>query len=118
MKNKLPAFALRPNRIKHRDLWDIVWLDQQGLRPVFELIPHKLQDRKLTQDYFLKLFDERLSLLSTYKNLLKEYKKEIHRFLSLEQLNNMRDQSNMWSFIIYLISDLGRQIRKIFSNDA
>ena len=26
--DKLIAFALRPNRIKYRDLWDIVWLHQ------------------------------------------------------------------------------------------
>ena len=105
---ELLAFALRPNRIKYRDLWDIVWLHQQGLRPVFRLIPDKLQDRKLTQDYFLKLFDERLSLLTADKTLQMEYKKEIHRFLSLEQFNNIGDQGNVWSFIVYLISDLGR----------
>ena len=50
--DKLLTFALRPNRLKHRDLWDIVWLHQQGLQPRFGLIANKLQDRMLTPEYF------------------------------------------------------------------
>ncbi len=109
--DKLLAFALRPNRIKYRDLWDIVWLHQQGLKPNFELIPKKLQDRRVAPDFFLKLFDERLKLLSSDTHLSQEYAKEMHRFLPLEQLNRMGDHNNTWSFIVYLISDLSEKMR-------
>lgn len=37
--DKLLAFALRPNRIKHRDLWDIAWLHQQGVQAQIDLLP-------------------------------------------------------------------------------
>jgi len=111
-------YKRRPNRIKNRDLWDIVWLHQQGIKPNFGLIPDKLQDRKLTQDYFLNLFDERGRLLSSDNNLPWEYKKEIHRFLPLEHVNKTVDQNNAWSFIVYLIGDLGVQIRKNLSGYA
>ena len=30
LADKMVAFALRPNRIKNRDLWDICWLKQQN----------------------------------------------------------------------------------------
>ena len=40
--DKLVAFALRPNRIKNRDLWDIAWLHQQQIKPAFELVKNKL----------------------------------------------------------------------------
>ncbi len=109
--DKLLAFALRPNRIKHRDLWDIVWLHQQGLNPRFELIPDKLQDRNLTWDFFLNQFDERYKLLSSDANLALDYKKEMHRFLSVDQFSKSQDH-NVWSFIVYLIGDLGAKIRK------
>jgi predicted nucleotidyltransferase component of viral defense system len=109
--DKLLAFALRPNRPKHRDLWDMVWLHQQGIKPHFNLIPKKLQDRKLTQEYFLNLFGERYSSLLENNRLALEFKKEIHRFLSLEQMNKMVEQDNLWSFIVYLIGDLERQLR-------
>jgi predicted nucleotidyltransferase component of viral defense system len=53
--DKLLAFALRPNRIKYRDLWDISWLHQQGIKPRLELIPNKLQDRNYTLENFMDL---------------------------------------------------------------
>ena len=42
--SKILAFALRPNRIKNRDLWDIAWLRQQSVTPAFELLRAKLND--------------------------------------------------------------------------
>lgn len=110
--DKLLAFALRPNRLKYRDLWDMVWLHQQGLKPNFELIPSKIRDRKLTQKHFLNLFNERCQLLSKDNSLAQEFKKEMHRFLPLEQINKTVEQDNLWSFIVYLIGDLGVQMLK------
>jgi len=110
--DKLLAFALRPNRLKNRDLWDMVWLHQQGIKPNFRLIPNKLQDRKLTQEHFLKLFDERRRLLLEDNRLVLEFKKEMHRFLSLEHINNTVEQNDLWPFIVYLVSDLDTQIRQ------
>ncbi len=111
--DKLLAFALRPNRIKHRDLWDILWLHQQGIKPRFELIPKKLADRKITAKHFLKLFEQRSKLLSTEDSLAIDFKKEMLRFLPSEQINQMLDQDKLWSFIIYLINDLNTQVKKI-----
>jgi len=109
--DKLLAFALRPNRIKYRDLWDIVWLHQQGVKPSFGLIPRKLQDRKLTETYFLNLFLQRAQLLSDDSQIELEFKKEMRRFLSIQQINETIEQSNLWSFIIYLIGELGSKLR-------
>jgi predicted nucleotidyltransferase component of viral defense system len=110
--DKLLAFALRPNRLKYRDLWDIVWLHQQGLKPNLGLISNKIQDRKLTQEYFLKRFNERYKLLLEDNKLALEFKREMRRFLSLDQMNKIVEQSDMWPFIVYLIGDLGAQMRK------
>lgn len=104
--DKLLAFALRPNRIKYRDLWDIVWLHQQGLKPNLELIPNKLSDRALTQEHFSNLFEQRLNSLSQDNRLEMEFKKEMRRFLSLEQINKTIEQDNLWSFIIFLMKSL------------
>jgi predicted nucleotidyltransferase component of viral defense system len=109
--DKLLAFALRPNRIKHRDLWDIIWLHQQGIKPSFKLIPSKLQERKITQEYFLNLFEQRCKLLLEDKSLSIEFNKEMYRFLPSEQINKTIEQNNLWSFIVYLMGDLDIQIR-------
>jgi predicted nucleotidyltransferase component of viral defense system len=109
--DKLLAFALRPNRLKCRDLWDMVWLHQQGIKPRFELIPNKLRDRRIASEYFLNLFGERFFLLSEDKHLQLEFKKEMQRFLSIEQIKKIVDQNNLWSFIIHLINDLNTEMR-------
>jgi len=36
--DKVVAFTLRPNRIKNRDLWDLAWLHQQGVKPQMDLV--------------------------------------------------------------------------------
>lgn len=110
--DKLLAFALRPNRIKYRDLWDILWLHQQGLKPKFELIPKKLQDRHLAVKYFLNSFNDRKQLLIENKEMLLEFKKEMHRFLSPDQINQILNKDTFWAFIAYLIEDLGRQLNQ------
>ncbi len=112
--DKLLAFALRPNRLKYRDLWDMVWLHQQALKPSTALIPNKLQDRGLTSGYFFDLFDERQKLLAEDDSLALEFNKELRRFLSPEQMNKAVEHSNLWAFIIYLIGDLGAQLRQNF----
>ena len=109
--DKLLAFALRPNRIKYRDLWDIIWLHQQGIKPSFKLIPSKLQERKITQEYFLNLFEQRCKLLLEDKSLSIEFNKEMYRFLPSEQINKTIEKNNLWSFIVYLMGDLDIQIR-------
>jgi predicted nucleotidyltransferase component of viral defense system len=108
--DKLLAFALRPNRVKYRDLWDIVWLHQQGIKPSFGLIPKKLHDRALSQEYFSNLFEQRLSSLSKDNHLEIEFKKEMRRFLSLEQINKIVEQDNLWSFIVFLMKSLAVQL--------
>ncbi len=113
--DKLIAFALRPNRIKFRDLWDIVWLHQQGLKPKVEFIPNKLRDRNYTLDYFLNLFDKRKEALTENKEILSEFKKEMRRFLSAEQMNQIIEKDNLWAFITYLIDDLGKQLVRSYN---
>lgn len=108
--DKLLAFALRPNRIKHRDLWDIVWLHQQGVKPSFGLIHHKLQDRMLTETYFIKLYKQRAQLLSSDHEIELEFKNEMRRFLSAQQINETIEQSQLWTFIIDLIAELGNKL--------
>lgn len=108
--DKLIAFALRPNRLKHRDLWDILWLHQQGLKPRFELISKKLHDRNLTKKYFLIHFKERTQLLTDDDNLKNEFKKEMDRYLPSQKIHEIIEQSNFWPFLIYLINEFRASI--------
>lgn len=107
--DKLIAFAFRPNRIKYRDLWDILWLHGQGLKPKLELLPMKLEDRNHSKQYFLKAYHERTKILTDIPETMGEFKKEMQRFLPREHMIQTLEQENLWTFIAYLIEDLGKQ---------
>ena len=84
--DKLIAFALRPNRIKYRDLWDIMWLRGKGILPHLEWLPKKLLDRKVKKELFLTLFEERRKNLLNTIYAEKEFQKEMERFLPVFRL--------------------------------
>jgi hypothetical protein len=109
--DKLLAFALRKNRIKCRDLWDILWLHQQGIKPKFKVILDKIRDRNITLENFLNLFDERKRSLTDNADIGMEFKNEMLRFLPMEQSKTL-EQAGLWGFIVYLMDDLSKQIRK------
>ncbi len=109
--DKLCAFALRPNRIKNRDLWDIAWLYQQGVKPQMDLIPVKLADHKSDPQQFLDLFDKRCALLKTDPKVALEFRKEMRRFLPSELVTQTADQEAFWNFLANLIDNLSSQIR-------
>lgn len=108
--DKLLAFALRPNRLKYRDLWDIVWLYQQSFKPSFQLLTSKLKDHKVTRDDFFKLFDQRYHLVSKDQNMESEFKKEMQRFFSPKQMEKILEQNKIWSFILYLLDTLKKEM--------
>lgn len=109
--DKLLAFALRPNRIKYRDVWDMVWLHQQSIKPNLKLVSRKLQDRKLSKEYFMNLFNQRVVLLSEDTNIVLEFKKEMSRFLPLQKINESLEQEGFWPFVVYLMQELKSQLQ-------
>jgi len=110
--DKLLAFALRPNRLKYRDLWDMVWLHQRGIKPNVLLILNKLKERETAHEYFLRQFAERQNLLIERKEMAEEFKQEMRRFLPIDEMKRIVEQEGFWEFIIFLIRDLSEQIRK------
>jgi len=63
-------------------------------------------------DQFFNLFDRRQRLLTHDNTLMLEFKKEMHRFLLVEQINKTLEQGNLWAFIVYLMGDLGTQLHQ------
>lgn len=106
--DKLIAFGLRPNRIKYRDLWDILWLNNLGIKPKLELISAKLKDRNVASSDFRNLFNDRIVSMgeSQTKN---EFIKEMQRFLPSKEIDQILLQDNFWDFLLYLMKDLGEQ---------
>lgn len=114
--DKLVAFALRPNRLKYRDLWDIVWLHQAGVKPALDLLANKLSDHHCLPKTFTRSFTERVALLENDPHVEAGFHKEMQRFLALTQLQTV-NQPGFWNFLSLLFRDLKQQIYTIIGKN-
>ena len=103
--DKIIAFALRPNRLKNRDLWDIAWLTQQGIKLPIELVEHKIKDHQQTRQGFIKKLLKRKQELVETQALEAAFKQEMRRFLPADIVNNTIDNEVFWDYIKQVVSE-------------
>lgn len=110
--DKLVAFALRPNRLKNRDLWDIAWLHQQQIKPALDLIKNKLNDHHAQTDAYLNAFAERSASLNKDLEIAKEFRKEMARFLPNEMVKETVNSEKFWEYLSNLLESYHQQLMK------
>jgi predicted nucleotidyltransferase component of viral defense system len=110
--DKLVAFALRPNRLKNRDLWDIAWLHQQQIKPALDLIKNKLNDYHAQTDAYLNAFAERSASLNKDLEIAKEFRKEMARFLPNETVKETVNSEKFWEYLSNLLESYHLQLMK------
>ncbi len=110
--DKLVAFALRPNRLKNRDLWDIAWLNQQQIKPALGLIKNKLNDHHAQTDAYLNAFAERSASLNKDPEIAKEFRKEMARFLPNETVKETVNSEKFWEYLSNLLESYHQQLIK------
>lgn len=99
LADKLVALALRPNRIKNRDLWDIVWLHQQGIQLPLELVPLKIRDHGSDSADFMEALRERMNALQTDPALRQAFLQEMRRFLPPETVQSTVETPAFWHYL-------------------
>ena len=110
--DKLVAFALRPNRLKNRDLWDVAWLHQQQIKPALDLIKNKLNDHHAQTDAYLNAFAERSASLNKNLEIAKEFRKEMARFLPNETVKETVNSEKFWEYLSNLLESYHLQLIK------
>lgn len=105
LADKLLALALRPNRLKNRDLWDIGWLKRQGVELSPRLVAQKIADRRLSQADFQEELRQRCATLTADPAIKADFIREMQRFLPLETARNTIGQENFWQYLTSLIHD-------------
>lgn len=105
LADKLVALALRPNRLKNRDLWDIAWLHQQGVALPLALLPLKLRDHHCDTQRFLSLLAERRQALLSEPRLYDEFRQEMRRFLPAALVAETVEQPAFWRYLTSLITE-------------
>lgn len=110
--DKIVAFALRPNRLKNRDLWDILWLHQQGVALPAELVPRKAADRGLERADFLKRLEDRQAFLQEEPACRNDFLAEMRRFLPPPVVAETLAQDAFWSVLVDVVSGQCERVRK------
>ncbi|MDD2390014.1 MAG: nucleotidyl transferase AbiEii/AbiGii toxin family protein [Desulfobacterales bacterium] len=108
--DKVVALALRPNRLKNRDLWDMVWLKQQGIALPLDLIPEKIRDHHCSPETFLDLLNDRRSQLQNDPALREHFINEIRRFLPKALVDETVEKESFWR---YLTSEISRECESV-----
>ena len=111
LADKIMALALRLNRIKHRDLWDIAWLKQQGVELPYLLIPKKIHDHRREKPEFINLLKERLAQLSL-PTLRHDFLNEMKRFLPTHIISETVEKKEFWDYLCDLVRFEGEQVLK------
>ncbi|MEA3241637.1 MAG: nucleotidyl transferase AbiEii/AbiGii toxin family protein, partial [Pseudomonadota bacterium] len=103
LADKIIALALRPNRLKNRDLWDISWLKQHNIDVSLNLVAKKIEDHRSNIDKFITLLDERKQTLLSAPDANSNFIWEMRRFLPPQVVSGMVENEAFWEYLIDLI---------------
>lgn len=112
LADKMVALALRPNRLKSRDLWDIVWLNRQGITLPVQLVLQKAMDRRQALPSFLEQLQQRIMLLQSDPAVRKDFLAEMRRFLPPAVFGENLETDEFWTYLIGLVTDEGEKVRR------
>ncbi len=105
LADKWIALAFRPNRIKHRDLWDIIWLNRQGIQLDASLTIEKLNDRQQTRLHYFDTLQNRLIDLKTNDTHHHNFQKEMERFLPATDIKESIHRPEFWDVLLYTLQE-------------
>lgn len=108
LADKVVAFAFRENRVKSRDLWDMCWLVQQGIRLPKQLIPIKVDNHNREWSAFKELVGERVESLRSIPEIRLDFIKEMQRFLPAQTVRKTVENEDYWEFLTTQIEELVR----------
>lgn len=110
LADKLVALALRPNRIKNRDLWDITWLRQQAVDVPLDLVSKKVSDHKQTTERFVYLLNQRQQQLREDDAIRVDFLHEMRRFLPPDVVMRTVENPAFW---VYLRNTLEEECQRV-----
>lgn len=108
--DKLLALALRPNRVKYRDVWDLAWLHQRQIEPAMTLLKSKLDDHHTSVPDYLQALAQRVKALRSDQRMAQEFRDEMSRFLPNELVKATVQSDDFWRYVGDLMSDYERRV--------
>jgi len=109
LADKVVALALRENRIKNRDLWDLAWLTLQGVELPLPLISLKIRDHKWKKTGFIAALEARLAALRERPDMRADFVKEMWRFLPATAVRDTIEKEPYWRSLTQIVTELGQK---------
>lgn len=110
LADKMVALTLRPNRLKSRDLWDIVWLNRLGISLPVQLVLQKAMDRRQDLTRFLEQLQHRTMLLQSDPAVRREFLTEMRRFLPPAVFGENLETDEFWTYLVGLVTEEGEKV--------
>ncbi|WP_148244924.1 nucleotidyl transferase AbiEii/AbiGii toxin family protein [Enterobacter asburiae] len=109
MADKLVSFPATTRYIRYRDMWDLLWLKQQGAKTDVNLVNQKIKDYKI--DGFEKNI---LARVDSLPNIITEgnFYNEMKRFIPSSVYETSLGKEGFSSFLLDSLKDLLNQLRK------
>ncbi|MQL50362.1 nucleotidyl transferase AbiEii/AbiGii toxin family protein [Photorhabdus khanii] len=107
MADKMVSLPATQKYVRHRDIWDLAWLQQQGAKPDVDLIRQKVADYKLAD--FANLLEQRIQSLP---NVIASnaFMNEMKRFLPSNVFERTLAKEK---FSSYLVATLESQLKEL-----
>ena len=112
MADKFIALAYRARRSKPRDIWDIVWLKQQGINSFYTLTQQKLAARKKNIDEFTSKLNDQIKRLNCESEVKTDFNQEMSRFIPSHIKARTLDNPDYWTYLQTEITSQGELLIK------
>jgi len=109
MADKLVSLPATTRRIRYRDMWDLIWLTQQGAKMNVGLVSQKLTDYKI--ENFEQMIQNRIDSLPAIITDGRFYN-EMKRFIPSAVYETSLGREGFSSFLLDSLSDLLNQLKK------
>lgn len=103
LADKIVALVLRRSRVKHRDIWDILYLLQHDVSLDPSLVERKLADRAVDRASFMSRLHDRVSGLGSAYG---PYQQELRRFLPTDQAEPVLQNPAYWQYAVGRLKEL------------
>jgi predicted nucleotidyltransferase component of viral defense system len=112
LADKVVALAMRRNRLKNRDLWDIAWLHQGGSVVDSALVRQKLADRTIATETFLAALRDRTTFLATEEAAYADFRREMERFVPIDLVEKTVRNPQFWAFLTGHVGAIEQSLRR------
>lgn len=110
--DKIIALTYRSRRIKPRDIWDLVWLKQRGVKVTHKLLKDKLEVRAKNKDEFKQMLEQQVHKVRTDETVSTDFNNEMSRFITNPIKQRTIDNPDYWPYVQNEVQDICEPLYK------